>query len=172
MALLEAERNVLRWLTEYGPLRKTQIRKMLYGESDRAAEKIIRNLRRRYFIDDVQDGEYLGTGKYCVPDQKMIQAIWVMLRFIHQIAPSEHYAADIPAQLFFLKENVAYEIIVLYEGEEHLLKLLQPQPEMKYIIAVPHMAIAEQLQLPDAPCLLAIVQSNGEEEPQITFYTS
>jgi len=171
MALLEDERNVLRWLTEYGPLRKTQIRKMLCCESDRAADKIIRNLQRGYFIDEIGNGEYLGTDKYCVPDQKMLQAVWVMLRFIHQIDPTEHFAADIPAQLFFLKDNLAYEIIVLYEGEEHLLKLIQPQPEMKYIIVVPQMAMAEQLPLPDAPCLLAIVQPSGEEEPQITFYS-
>ena len=59
--------------------------------------------------------------------------------------------------------------MVLYEGEQSQLRLLQPQEDLKYIIIVPHIAMAEKLKLPDAPCLFATVQ--GEEEPKIIFYS-
>ncbi len=82
-----------------------------------------------------------------------------------------HYPAVYPSQLFFLKDNIGYEIIVLYEGETNLLKLLQPAEDLKYIIVLPVISMAEQLKLPKAPCLFATVDFRGGEEPEVTFYS-
>ena len=83
-----------------------------------------------------------------------------------------HYPAVYPSQIFLLKENTGYEIVVLYDGEQHLSKLLQPQDdEMKYIFVLPNIAMASQMMLPKAPCLFATVNFAGQEEPDITFYT-
>ena len=81
-----------------------------------------------------------------------------------------HYPATYPSQLFFLKENTGYEILVLYEGEEHLTKLLQPNEDLKYIIVVPNTGVISKLMLPDAPCLFATIDFDGEEEPKVNFY--
>ena len=43
-------------------------------------------------------------------------AVWVLLQFIDRVEPLAHYPATYPSQLFFLKENTGYEIVVLYEG--------------------------------------------------------
>ena len=51
--------------------------------------------------------------------------------------------------------------MVLYEGEQSQLRLLQPQEDLKYIIIVPH----------NAPCLFATVDFQGDEEPKIIFYS-
>lgn len=64
-----------------------------------------------------------------------------------------------------------YEIVVLYEGETNLLKLLQPAEDLKYIIVLPVISMAEQLKLPKAPCLFATVDFRGGEEPEVTFYS-
>ena len=69
------------------------------------------------------------------------------------------------------KENIGYEIVVLYEGEERLLRLLQPDEDLKYIIILPHIGMANGLKLPDAPCLFATVDYCGEHEPEVYFYT-
>ena len=61
--------------------------------------------------------------------------------------------------------------MVLYESEGHLLKLLQPEEDLKYIIVLPHSSMAASLRLPKAPCLFATVDYNGQEEPTVTFYT-
>ena len=98
-------------------------------------------------------------------------AVWVLLKFIDYVDPMAHYPAVYPSQLFFLKENIGYEIVVLYEGEQSQLRLLQPQEDLKYIIIIPHIAMAENLKLPDAPCLFATVDFQGEEEPKIIFYS-
>ena len=92
----------------------------------------------------------------CRPDQRIILAVWVLLKFIDYVDPMAHYPAVYPSQLFFLKENIGYEIVVLYEGEQSQLRLLQPQEDLKYIIIVPQ---------------FATVDFQGEEEPKIIFYS-
>ena len=57
----------------------------------------------------------------------MILAVWVLLQFIDKVEPMAHYPATYPSQIFFLKEDIGYEIVVLYDGEQHLARLLQPQ---------------------------------------------
>lgn len=161
---------MVKWLTQYGALTKTQIIRMLQKPRN-TAEKILRNLRRQMQISDISGGYYIGTDPMCKPDQRTMIAVWVLLKFIDQVDPMAHYPASYPSQLFFLKENMGYEIVVLYEGEGSLLRLLQPDEDLKYIIVLPHISMADGLKLPRAPCLFATVDFHGEEEPEVTFYS-
>lgn len=170
--LLDDERHVIKWLSQYGALTKTQVIRLLRDKTPETAEKILRNLKREHQISDVAGGYYLALDGLCKPDQRTILAVWVLLRFIDYVDPMAHYPAVYPSQIFFLKENIGYEIVVLYDGEQHLSKLLQPQDdEMKYIFVLPNIAMASQMMRPKAPCLFATVNFAGQEEPDITFYT-
>lgn len=83
-----------------------------------------------------------------------------------------HYPATYLSQLFFLKGDVGYEIVVLYDGEQHLTRLLQPQEDLKYIFVLPHIAMAQDLVLPSTvPCLFATVDYGGQEIPAVKFYS-
>lgn len=168
--LLTDERYVVKWLSQYGALPKTQIIKML-KKPPQTAEKILRNLKKQMRIADVSGGYYVGLDSMCQPDQRLILAVWVLLKFIDDVEPMAHYPAVYPSQLFFLKENMGYEIVVLYDGEQNLLRLLQPQEELKYIIVVPHISMASDMLLPGVPCLFATVDFHGEEEPEVIFYS-
>lgn len=168
--LLEDETNVIQWLSQYGALPKTQLLKMLQ-KPPATAEKLLKRMMRELQIAEVGDGYYLGLDPLSRPDQKTVLAIWVLLRFIDYVEPLAHYPASFPSQLFFLKENTGYEIVVLYEGERNLLRLLQPQEELKYIIVVPRISMALDLRLPRAPCLLATVEFQGMDEPEVLFYS-
>lgn len=168
--LLKDEQYIIKWLSQYGPLTKTQVIRLLRDKPVGTAEKIIRNLKKELRITDV-NGYYLGLDEMCKPDQRLILAVWVLLQFISQVEPLAHYPAVYPSQLFFLKDNTGYEIVILYEGEQHLTRLLQPQEDMKYIIVIPYISMAHTLHLPKAPCLFATVEYEGEEEPKITFYS-
>lgn len=167
--LLQDEQHVVKWLSQYGALPKTQIIRMLQ-KPPKTAEKILRNLKRQMRIADVSGGYYIGPDALCSPEQRVILAVWVLLRFIDYVDPMAHYPASYPSQIFFLKENCGYEIVVLYEGEQNLLRLLQPQEDLKYIIVVPHISMAVGMKLPDAPCLFATVEFQGAEEPEVMFY--
>lgn len=170
--LLEDERNVIKWLSQYGALPKAQVIRLLRDKSPETAAKILRNLKREHQITDIAGGYYLAVDEMCKPDQRTILAVWVLLKFIDYVDPMAHYPAVYPSQLFFLKENIGYEIVVLYDGEQHLAKLLQPQDdEMKYIFVLPNIAMASKMVLPKAPCLFATVNFAGEEELDITFYS-
>lgn len=169
--LLQDEQYIIKWLSQYGTLTKTQVIRLLKDKPVSTAEKIIRNLKRDMRITDV-GGYYLALDEMCKPDQRLIIAVWVLLQFIDQVEPLAHYPAVYPVQIFFLKENVGYEIVVLYDGEQHLMRLLQPQEDdLKYIIVVPHISMAQSLYVPKVPCLYATVDFEGREEPHITFYS-
>ena len=168
--LLQDEQYVLRWLSQYGALTKTQIIRLLKDKPLRTAEKIIRNLKQQLFIADVRGGYYLGTDPLEQPDQRIILAVWVLLRFIDKVEPMAHYPASYPAQLFFLKEEIGYEIVVLYDGEQHLTRLLHPEEDLKYVIVLPHITMARELRLPNAECLFATVDYACKDEPVVTFY--
>ena len=168
--LLKEEQYVVKWLSQYGALPKTQLTKMLQ-KPPQTAERIIKNLKKQMRAADVGGGYYVGVDSLCRPDQRTILAVWVLLKFIDYVDPMAHYPAIYPSQIFFLKENVGYEIVVLYEGEESLLRLLQPQDDLKYIIVLPRISMAEKLMLPKVPCLFATVGFEGAEEPEVTFYT-
>ena len=167
--LLQEEQYVVNWLSQYGALPKTQLMKML-KKPPQTADKILRNLKKQMQVADVGGGYYIGLDSLCKPDQRMILAVWVLLRFMDRVEPMAHYPAVYPSQIFFLKENTGYEIVVLYEGEQSLLRLLQPDEELKYIIVVPRIELAVQMRLPKADCLFATVDFQGTDEPEVTFY--
>ena len=162
----------MKWLSQYGALPRAQIIRLLHNKPSGTVEKIIRNLKRDMRISDVGGGYYLGLDNMCKPDQRIILAVWVLLKFIDSVDPMAHYPATFPSQIFFLKGNTGYEIVVLYEGEQHLSKLLQPQDdEMKYIFVIPNIKMAGKLTLPRAPCIFCTVEFHGSEEPEILFYS-
>lgn len=167
--LLKEEQYVVKWLSQYGALPKTQLIRMLQ-KPPQTAERIIKNLKKQMRAADVGGGYYVGLDSLCRPDQRTILAVWVLLKFIDYVDPMAHYPAVYPSQIFFLKENVGYEIVVLYEGEESLLRLLQPQDDLKYIIVLPRISMAEKLMLPKVPCLFATVGFEGAEESEVIFY--
>ena len=169
--LLTDEQYVIKWLSQYGPLPKAQVVRLLRDKSPTTAERLLNRMKRDQRIADVGDGYYLGLDPYCTPDQRVILAVWVLLQFIDRVEPLAHYPATYPSQLFFLKENIGYEIVVLYEGEQHLPRLLQHREEdLKYIFVLPKIQMVHQLVLPRAPCLFSTVEFQGEEEPQVHFF--
>lgn len=162
---------MLHWLQQYGPLPRTQIVRLLHDKPPNAAERIIRRLKKDQQLSDVGGGYYLALDSTGKPDQRLILAVWVLLQFIANVEPMAHYPATFPSQLFFLKGNIGYEIVVLHENESHLARLLQLQDDLKYIFVLPNIEMAQRLVLPNVPCLFAIVDFEGSDEPVITFYS-
>ena len=88
--LLQDEQYVVKWLSQYGALPKTQIIRMLQ-KPEPTAEKILRNLKKQMQIADVSGGYYIGLDSMCRPDQRVILAVWVLLKFIDYVDPMAHY---------------------------------------------------------------------------------
>ena len=109
--LLQDEQYVIKWLSQYGALRHEQVLRLL-NKPVSTAEKIIRNLKRWLYVTDIEGG-YLGIDPTVRPDPKTIAAVWVLLKYGTEVAPMEHFPATYPSQLFFLKQQTGYEIIVI-----------------------------------------------------------
>ena len=95
----------------------------------------------------------------------------MLLQFINNVALSAHYVAEAPAQLYFLKENKGYEVIVLREGDEELLKLKRIQEGVKYIIVVPDVSWISKVSKLNVPCVYATITKVEKQEPMVTFYS-
>lgn len=169
--LLQEEQYIIHWLTQYGALAKSQVIQLLKDKPPQTAEKIIRNLKREVLLHDISGGYYLGVDPMCQPDQRIILAAWVLLQFADRVDPMAHYPATYPSQIFFLKEELGYEIVVLYDGEQHLTRLLQPQEDLRYIFVLPRISMAQELVLPPVPCLFAVVDYAGQEIPTVRFFS-
>lgn len=167
--LLEDERYLLKWLSQYGTMTRVQAIKMLQ-KPEKTAEKIIRNLIREQRIAELCNGEILAMDELCRVNNKMVSAIWVLLQFIDKVEPMSHYPATHPSQLFFLKDNIGYEVVVLYEGEESLAMLLPKNDAIKYIVVVDNVGMIARVAIPDAKCIFATIEYQTDGEPIVRFY--
>ena len=167
--LLTDEQYVIKWLSQYGPLPKTQVVRLLKDKSPATAERLLNRMKRDQRIANVGDGYYLGLDPYCTPDQRVILAVWVLLQFIQRVEPLAHYPATYPSQLFFLKENTGYEIVVLYEGEQHLAKLLHPQEDLKTSLWCPRFKWCTSLCCPGRPACFPPWSSREKRSHKSTF---
>lgn len=166
------ERLVCNWLSQYEALPKEQVIRLLHNKPRGTAEKIIRGLNKEHRLVYLSQGYYIGVDSQCKADWKTVSAIWVLLHFIEKVEPEHHRKGNYPAQVFFLKEGIGYEILVISQGDEYVTRLLQPRGNQKYIIIVPDLETAKRLWLPEAPCLFAILHmEEGEDVPVIKFYT-
>lgn len=167
--LLEEEQHIIQWLSQYGALPKMQVAKLI-KKSDRVAKRIINYLLKTRQISLINN-YYIGLDPLQKPDDRMVDALWVLLQFINNIALSAHYVAEAPAQLYFLKENKGYEVIVLREGDEELLKLKRIQEGVKYIIVVPDVSWISKVSKLNVPCVYATITKVEKQEPMVTFYS-
>jgi hypothetical protein len=58
--LLQDEQYVIRWLTQYGALTRTQVIRLLRDKPPKTADKIISNLRRQFMLAEISGGYYVG----------------------------------------------------------------------------------------------------------------
>jgi hypothetical protein len=149
---------------------RAQVIKMLQ-KPEQTALKIIRNLVREQRIAELYNGDILAIDELCKVNGKMDMAIWVLAQFADKVKPLAHYPATYPSQLFFLKQNMGYEVVVLLAGEEHLARLLPASTEVKYIFVVESVEMITRIPLPEATCLFATVEHQEHGEPLVHFYS-
>ncbi len=168
--LLPEEQLILRWLSQYGALPKDLVIQMMTHKGSKTVERIIRGLYKQNRISYLSGGYYISVDPRAKPDQRVIQALWVLTQFGDRVDPMSHMPAAFPSQVFFIKDGVGYEILVLREGEPHLTMLLQPQEDRKYIIVLPEPSLRRKLQLPEVPCLFAVLTYGSADVPEVKFY--
>ena len=168
--LLPEEQLVLRWLSQYEALPRDLVIAMLTHKTKPTAQKIIRGLYKQNRIFYLSGGYYISADPRAKPNQKIIQALWVLIQFGDRVDPMSHMPAAFPSQVFFMKDGVGYEILVLREGEQHLTMLLQPQEDRKYILVLPEISMGKNIHLPDVPCLFAVLMYGSTDVPEVKFY--
>ena len=167
MKLLREEQLVVKWVSQYGALLRNQVVALLHGVPMETIEKVLYNLIQHFHLYELP-GDYLSLDPIYKPDNKMIAAVWVLIQFIQDIDSMAHYPGSYPSQVYFLKGNTGYSIIVLDKGQESLLKLTPVQEDMKYIIVIDDPSQIASLPSLAAPCLFAIV--DDFQDSKVSFY--
>lgn len=168
--LLPEEKVILYWLSQYGVMVQEQAIMLLYEKPRATAQKIIRGLIKNRRICYINGGYYIGGNAVEKPDEKLITAIWVLLQYVPLIGSFDHHCANYPGQIYFLKDQTGYEIVVLSEGENLLPSLLATQDNLKYILVVPNEEMIPMVTLPSAPCVFATVAYHGKNVPEVKFH--
>lgn len=146
-SLLPDEQLIINCLRQYDCLRREQLIQLLYYKPRDIAEKIIASLIKRQFLI-VDECDNIKHDPRCSYNFKTEMAFWVLLKYIPAIKPEEHYKANYPSEIYFLKDKNQYEIVVLRAGDDHILGLLantdrdtgsedDDSDETRYILAIP-----------------------------------
>ncbi len=166
--LLRNEGAVIKWLSQYEAIERRQLKEMI-NKSLASSDSFVNSMLKQSRIANLEDG-YIGLDHLCKPDYKLIKAIWILIEFIKDVEPMAHYPATYPSQLFFLLGNKGYEVIVLDEGDEDLLKRVQFNSEVTYIIVLPTMEMRKSLIKVNAPCIFATIDYTNAKRPKPYFY--
>ena len=165
--LLTDEQYVIKWLSQYGPLPKAQVVRLLRDKSPTTAERLLNRMKRDQRIADVGDGYYLawtpiapqtsGSSWRCGCCCNS-STVWSLCPTIQPPTPASYSSSTLDRC-----------VVVLYEGEQHLAKLLHPQEDLKYIFVLPNIQMASQLVLPPVPCLFSTVEFQEKRSLKSTF---
>ena len=172
MALREEEHLIVRWLSQYGPLTKGMIRRLLHYKPSDTVSRILGGLVRYRKITMIEDHKSYAIDRYSKPIARMQKAVWVLNQFVETIDPRSHQIADSPSQIRFCQGKTFYEIIVLNYDEGDLTHLLHPQSNKIFLIVVPDMDFAETLWTPDCHCIFVTLEQTGREFPDVNFYSA
>lgn len=184
--LLKEEKLVINCLKIYSCLRWEQLMALMPNKPEETAQKILVGLKKRQYIVEDEAG-YVKLDPRTEPNQKTISAFWILLKYFDKINPDAHYAADYPSEIFFLRDNVQYEIVVLNPNEENLIKMLflenrnssdAEEDAIKYIIVVPETGTIEKCLknipekvLENKQVMFATVDYNFDTgKPNIQYY--
>lgn len=189
--LLKEERLIVKMLSLYECLRHEQLVTLLEikGKDTASAEKMLLAMKKNQTI--LEDGAgYAMLDLRSKPNQKTISAFWILLQYLPKIDENQHFAANYPSEIFFLKDSKQYEIVVLGQDDAHLVRMLflenrnssdEIEDITKYIVVVPNVdsieIIAEKIPadvLENKQVRFATINYNGveygEQAPNIEYY--
>lgn len=145
----EDDMKVMDCINEYGALKAEQMREYMKNLDDATYERTIYDLQKKQYLYCTDD--MMFADRRTPVDDKMIMAFWVFLRVFKNsptIRHNTHCRGPHIAQIFFLKDNVEYQIVVFNENDLCLVNMLLKNRNLnylKYIIVVPKLALAKEV---------------------------
>lgn len=166
------EKLIKQWLSMYGALPRMQIKKLLNKDKDSEATNLIKGLVKRGELYEQESGVFLALDPRQRMSERIIKALWVLIYYRNKVEPDNHYPADFPSEIYFLKDNQEYEIFVLNKGEEFKLHHLKRREGVRYIIVVPTIdeSYIATLTIPDVEYIYATVSYGCSGEAQVNLY--
>lgn len=156
------EEEILYCLSQFKTLRLEQIRKLI-RKDEPIFNKIISYLVRRNLV--YQTGPYLSVTPKAEPDENMILAFWVLTEFADQLRKESFYAAEFPAQIFFLKGGADYEIIAVRQSEIFKFSIIENQCKgdetMHYIFVTDSRQMLDEFPTLSIPADYAVADGHG-----------
>lgn len=145
----EDDRKVMDCVNEYGSLRLDQVREYMKNLDEASFERTLHDLKKRRYLH-VNQGIVSIDGRSQL-DDKMVRAFWVFLRVFKNaptIRHNTHCHGPHITQIFFMKDNSEFQIVVFDEDDMCLVNMLLKNQHMnylKYIIVVSKLRMAKEV---------------------------
>lgn len=149
----------------------------LLGFDEKHARKTIDIIVKEKLLFANENGDILITPN-AIKDHSLISSFWVLCEFIKAINPRNHFRAQYPSDIFFIKDRTQYEIMSPNIGDEFFINIikeknqqLRDEDKVKLIMVVQN---EEQLNnavayTSDIEIMFAQILNNGEKYPSIKF---
>lgn len=190
--LMPEEKIIIDALRQYDCLKTEQLIELIPYKSRELVSRIIMGLHKRQLLITDASGNVRHDPR-CDYDYKIEIAFWILLKYIAtgDVKYNEHYRAQYPSQIFFLKGGKQYEIFVLKPNEEHLLNVLvkteqncmpdtpdeetdEFDDETRFIIAIPSDTMIPECnrRLGNLKHIFAVYDINTPpgQEPHVKFF--
>lgn len=133
MALMEDERLILRWLSQYGPLRWPQIRGLLYYRPQRSVNRLVQNMKHVYRL--LTFLSYVGEYPLCSLQLFGSKEVWRKL--IHKHSQRQEYripghADKIICRLLLITGKGKSKSVRLSKGGQNILEIVNPNAALYY----------------------------------------
>jgi len=134
------EYDILRFLRFFGPLKRTQVCQYFENKINGNVNRIISNMCSRGILGYYDPRRLLfpsGRIDMDTVNDKMIAAFSVFLNF--QDCADAVYPTESPSQIYFVKQDKDYEIVVISKGEEESVSKLLSEREtcdVNYLIVI------------------------------------
>lgn len=156
------ENEILYCLSQFKTLKIEQVQKLLRIDAA-TVNKVIQYLLRHKLV--FQSGPYLSIIPTAEPDENVILAFWVLTEFADQLTMESFYAAEYPAQIFFLKGGTEYEIITVRRSEEFKFSIIENRckngDSMHYIFVTDSRQMLNEFPELNLPADYAVADNHG-----------
>lgn len=130
MFLANIEREILKFLNEYGQVTKNQLER-LFNATDKNIENLIKNQLA------VKDGAIIMLRTVKEKDERLLCCIDLLISLMQELKDIEwHIRSGFPFYITFYRNNKAFDITVIHPGEEVLMETALSRSQSKRIIVI------------------------------------
>lgn len=175
----ELRKILLECVMKYGFLEKRQLVRFasLLGYNSEIVSTAINSIMKEKILF-MNENDDISLTPNTLKSHSTIDAFWVLCEFAKVIDPQNHFKAQYPSDIFFIRDKSQYEIMVPKPGDEFLINIikeknsvLREEDKIKLIVVVEdeNQLNAAIPYTSDINIMFAQILNKDKEYPSVNF---